>query len=154
MQRDATATFGPGPGQPNQSLVSTGASSRLWPEMCSVRRSQRRRASARSAARRGSFRRCRPGALLAWPKNSGRPVLLLTLLLSAGLLSTAMAQQTASSCPVSLVYAADLGRGGANSESPTFAGRVNITNMASQVLPCLQLVCLGHERGAAHNLLQ
>lgn len=65
-------------------------------------------------------------------------MLLLALLLSAAI-STAVGQQAAGSCPVSLVYAADLGRGGANSNNPTFAGRVNITNTASQVLPCLDI---------------
>jgi hypothetical protein len=103
--------------------------------MGNVNRSRNTRLRTTAAGGRRSFRRDGPAfASLRWSKGRGCTALLLATLLSAGVLSTALAQQAAgSSCPVSLTYAADLGRGGANSKTPTFAGRVNITNTASQV---------------------
>lgn len=100
--------------------------------MGNVNRSRNTRPRTTAAGGRRSFRRDRPVASLRWSKGRGCIALLLAALLSAGVLNTALAQQAAgSSCPVSLTYAADLGRGGANTS--TFAGRVNITNTASQV---------------------
>lgn len=102
--------------------------------MGNVNRSRNTRPRTTAAGGRRSFRRDGPVASLRWLKGRGCTALLLVTLLSAGALSTALGQQAAgSSCPVSLVYAADLGRGGDSSKTPTFAGRVNITNTASQV---------------------
>ena len=102
--------------------------------MGNVNRSRNTRPKTTAAGGRHSFRRDGLVASLRWSKGRGCTALLLAALLSAGALNTALGQQAAaSSCPVSLVYAADLGRGGLASKTPTFAGRVNITNTASQV---------------------
>ncbi len=138
-RRDAAAAPGlrhesPGPGQiSSRGMVAIRASRRLWPAMGDVIDSRSTRPGC--AAGRRSFRRCTSVASLARSKGRGRfcTGLLIAALLGAGL-SRAFGQQAAgSSCPVSLVYAADLGPGGAHSKNPTFAGRVNITNTASQV---------------------
>jgi hypothetical protein len=117
--------------------------------MGNVNCSRNTRPRTTAAGRRRSFRHDRPVASLRWSKGRGCTALLLATLLSAGVLNTALAQQAAgSSCPVSLTYAADLGRGGANSKTPTFAGRVNITNTASQV------AMMGLDTTALHSILR